>query len=385
MRTIVFLLGTALVGAPFSVGAGPSLPMTQAEPESQAVTLRPAPLWVSSGTVSPDGRTLVVVDAMRSAVDRYDLSTVDPQHPEVVRVDRLTARETDLGESFRPSRIQRTNGRYLLQVEDTIYPIEERAGRFLGLHRDQALTQQDFLDVTNVAVRPDAEIGGLYRWSAGDTGVFAYVDVKRAEDDWTSGFAWIPKQDPSAFELVYEVPLGSKARQYHLLLEPLIAIVGETFYFLVYQDEPELYRFHPSEGVERLGVVPEQYRYLPELPSTLGPTTAAACYRALEQARMPAGLLSQGDALYLLTREPAQPPGKTLWKIHRLDENGKSTAYRKLSTDALHLTVVAGPAIWVAIERGTVGDYLKQDNSKALIISAKWFEQPTPDRGVGDP
>jgi hypothetical protein len=376
MRAHRIFLGAVLLAAPASAAPVDSRPTTP-QPLIQSLRLDPAPLWASSATLSPDARNLLVVDALRSVVDTYDLTDVGKQGRQPALVAELTAHDATLGASFLPSRIQGLGeATFLLQVEDSIYPFTEGDGRRLEARRPQDGGSWPALKVADSAVRPDLAIGGLFRWSASDVGVFAYADLKRAEGGWTSAFVWIPKDHPANFKVVHEVPLESAARHYHLLIEPLIANLGDDFVFLVYDEVPMLYRFRPAEGLARqLGPVPQQYRHLPALPPTLGPGSAAANYRVLEGATMPAGVVGSNGALYLLTREPGANADGTLWKLHLLDENGQTIGVRKLPTRASHLTVAPGSKFWVMVERGTVGEDLRQDNSTALLVSAEWLSE----------
>jgi len=347
----------------------------------RAITLDPAPVWVSSGAVTRNGEALLI-DPVRGSINLFSAAGRQLGRP-------LLASRTAAFSGERPTELQPHDGSWLVLTRNAFHPLTAAGGQVAlrGAPNSAGLAAAERATAwIEGAVRPDAAVKKVFRVHVHEEGILAYADILEGST-WTSGFVWIPGQDPSSFELLYRVPLDSQMRRYNLLLTDYLLSVagpqgnsqGEAFYFLAYEATPVLYRFQPGQGIEKV-VELDAYADLPRMEDAPAPGGVYQRYKNLESARMPAGLFAfrtaEGrDALLLLTREVEA--GAPLWRLHVVDaDTGEIRASRKLPADGVaHLSILTGPGDWLALRRGPVDPELVQDNSQAMIVPRGWLEE----------
>lgn len=149
---------------------------------------------------------------------------------------------------------------------------------------------------------------------------------------------------------------------------PLVAAAAGGVYVLRFEPEPHLQRVLPASRA--LSAFPPGFGP-PLVPPVSGPGDMEAADALVRQSTMVAGVVGQGQFLYLLTREPASGSG-TRWLLHQIDPvRDKLLRQMPLPTSSNSLIVVPGENLWAFVEKGPVtGSPPVQEIGSVLMIPA---------------
>lgn len=161
------------------------------------------------------------------------------------------------------------------------------------------------------------------------------------------------RHDPARSTLVQPELIISASSAYYRLGYPYFTAIGEEVYFVhMLQDRPpELYRISKTGGPELLPLpLPHPYVCMVQDLESATPAGASLLPR-LPGLTGVAGLYSDEDSLYVLTREPWD--GATRWLVHPLRPGAAEAGEAvKLPTRAPHLNLLVTPGAWWIAERG---------------------------------
>lgn len=218
----------------------------------------------------------------------------------------------------------------------------------------------------------DRGIAAFYEWDATENQLVAYgaLAPDKPGDRPRLGFLDARLERDSSGEIALSQPtlfFPLQDNRAYLLGHKNIASARGRLFFLAVEKEAAIYE--ATNPPRRVQAFPSEYRPTAPLP---GPTSrtdeAVAVYSALEEWTGPAGLYSDGDLLYLLTRRPDTPSG-VRWELHPIDpDSGKLFAARALPTEAPHLLVVPGPQVWLVVEKGSVVSWGQQPIRSVLRL-----------------
>lgn len=339
------------------------------------------------------------------AADGPFLLAVDPLALRVVRLSdegRLTEAFTRLElpggtTRFAPSLIQGVgnDGEFLLgNGSDQIFEVVPGAS---VLRPKGSLPEREFRVVSPVTPltgkNTSGSIIGMYGWAAtSESSLIAFVDVKRPDGSYASGFAWLDWRNPDSFELIREVEPTSPETTFYFVLHPYVATIGDKGYFLAMEEVPAIYEFDPKRPEERrlrrLGM-PHAFKLRPTLPPNDGTVPMEAFYEALADATTPYGLYAWSGRLWLLGHR-VLAKGGTEWVLYGIDPTGPNGPARVVSrvylpTTAEHLALAFGNGALNALEKGPVKVLGKQDVQSLLRIPRWMVEEessPLTERGA---
>lgn len=210
----------------------------------------------------------------------------------------------------------------------------------------------------------DLGIGAIYEWDGTRDQLVAYgaLTTQTTGEQPRLGFLRAGFERNHGGEVRLKQPemvLPLQDNRAYLLGHKNIAAARNRLFFLAVDDDAAIYE--ATDPPRRLKAFPPEYRRGGAPPVTSSRSDdAVAVYAALEEWTGPAGLYSDGDLLYLLTRRPA-PPDNTYWELHIVDPDAdKLLGTRSLPTVARHLLIVPGPEFWLLVEKGTVSSWGQQ-------------------------
>lgn len=328
-----------------------------------------SPRWTISAAWTPDGASLLVVDAVDRELLRYSPSGRYQGPPP-------GAVGPELAEFF-PTVVKPRPAGMLLELA---------GGRLVGL--DRGFAPAPPIDLLRSAVGGARSLESMFLWHpVGADELVACGDVKlrRGEqgESWSSGFFRLSMAAPGRFEELRPLGIDDPERLYCRLGFPYIAALGDVAYVLVMEEKPRLYRHAPgARALEPLAadLLPPGLER-PDLPATPPRSAYAGLMAEVERTPMPVGLYGWGDRLYLLSRNPEGRPGAevgaTAWTLTALDpDGGRRGASLRLPTAARHLVVAPGPERWAFLEKGAVRSLGEQDTGSVLFVPAAQVRDP---------
>jgi hypothetical protein len=295
-----------------------------------------------------------VIDTARRAVLLYDSTGQYVAH-----LDRFGALQ--FGDTF-PTDILAYGAGYLTLM---------RGGRLLWL--DSALVPQGEEHLHGHG------IASVYEWAATRDVLVAYGAVNReqvsASQDPALGFFWArfsrtPQGAPRLNKAELLLPFGDNRA--YLVGHRNIATAGGRAYFLAVGEESVIYE--ASKPPRRLRSFPDGFRRSGPPPiKSSGPGDTVNVYSALENWMGPAGLYSDGELLYLLTRAPSAA-GASDWTLHAIDPVAdKLIGVVRLPTAARHLLIVPGRQNWLLFEKGRMRAWGQQEVAGILPVPRAWL------------
>jgi hypothetical protein len=326
----MLVLGAGALVSIWPVGAG--------QVPAEKLSLQERPLWTVTGTWSPDGGELLLVDSLRDEVLRYNA-----QGEFVGFLPWPKAARDD----YRPSFIHAHGDSYLFEYATN--RIAELDSRFRKV-RD--------LDLLPRAKSAGTEVLALFQWVPLDDALLAVADLRRPDGSMVSGVVRIPLADPGALQVLETVEDKDPRRQMFHLGLPTVAAAGDRGYFLLLQSRPLLTAFSSSQrsarSVPGAEAILEGFAGLPQLPADRRVGNTSGLFSALEAARFASGLYATDDALFVALRQPGTAPGTTSWRLRRVEPASGRFADLELPTTAPHLSIIPGPRHWALVEKGPV-------------------------------
>jgi hypothetical protein len=322
-----------------------AVPVGAAEPSSsgllagEQVELQERPYWTVTGTWSPDGEELLLVDALRGEILRYDSQG---------RYQGMVPWEDKSANRYRPKAIFAHGGSYLL---------EYATGRFAELNTGFAKIRE--IEVLPRARNESGEVIAIFQWVPVADHLLAFVDLKGTDGEPVSAIVRIPLEDPAAFAVIETMAVSDPRRQMFLLGLPWLSAGQDRGFYLVPQEHPTVASVGAAEAVERRPVPSSDsalagFTELPRLPADRGPKNAAKLFASLETARFASGLVAADGAVFVLLRQPGAAPPESSWLLRRIDPGSGAVSDLPLATRAPHLTIVPGPRQWALVEKGQV-------------------------------
>ncbi|MCB1058359.1 MAG: hypothetical protein KDD11_22895 [Acidobacteria bacterium] len=398
-----------MVGLLLTLGLGP-VPARAAEQACQSVKLTPKPYWVSSASWAPDGDRLLAVDSLTSRVLSYNLQG---------RQRDLTDDYRGL-ESFFPVAIDTISTpagpRQLLQLTH---------GRFRVVPFGSASSLVSGFDAAPLPGEAPAQRVGASRLSQSSPSLgveklwqFALVgkpgstlserrlvgfsDVSHTiagDKSWSFDLVSVPwgQRDRASVVGHDEFSPGSfddPVRTYFRLGYPLIAALGTDVYILRMEESPKIFVLRGAadgktdlevlEGLDlgQRAELPGFERFSEDFPSVMDTLVKSA-------SKVPVGLYSQGDLLYVLFRQRAEAGG-TRWSLAAIDPKAKDgnlwrgeAVLTGVASD--HLTVVPGSEHWAFLEKGPVVElFTEQDIPSMTLVATDRISQISAQaRGAG--
>jgi hypothetical protein len=360
------------------VGAQPEVgPKHNSQPSGDPLNLEPCsreslthrPGWTLSGSWTPDGSTLLVVDILHNQLLRYsDVGRSLGTLPEV------TERTI---ENFFP---------HMLRSQDAGDMVLELAsGRIVALNPD-GFGVRIKSDIFSEAVNGHWNVRSMFLWHPAAGDLITISDLKdlskadKDEDAWMSAFVRIPLASPSEFK-VLRLPEGEsqhaliddREREFYRLGNPYLTALEGKGYVLRMDGKPRIYE--NQDGSDELMEL-KAYRFedpLPDLPSFGTRADVETVLAKVEESSMPVGLFGFQQRLFVVTRLAGHPNAQ--WQVTSIDpgtDTVHGTAYIPLTAN--HVTVVPGPRKWAFIEKGHAYGFGDQVIESVYFVPASRFE-----------
>jgi hypothetical protein len=326
------------------------------------VTLTRKPGWTLSGSFTPDGSQLLIVDSLYNTILRYG-SSGESLGPVGEPTKSMVADELPVTGKFRGED-------FILEGTDGLMLFDK------NFHR---VTTKKFQLATN---HEGWKITGLWEWQpVGKTDIVAFADIGHGSNPYLeknakSAFIRFPLQDPTQFEILQSDKVtGPPNKGYFRSTYTYITSLGETAYYLSMNEGLALYRQEKGKGQENISERLPKGLTSPPLRDWQRASDFLGWMADVEKESMPAGLFGWNGSLYLLYRTPQR--GGTRWMLYGIDPTGKMQPSRvELPIQANHVTVIPGPQKWAFLEKGPVVAYGGQDISRALFISSDLLKTP---------
>jgi hypothetical protein len=340
--TVAVLFATA-VG--FAVAAFPSPVSSLAAPDAcRRELLTHSPGWTISGSWTPDGETLLVVDILHNQILRY----------------------SPLGESLGtlPDIAERTVEKFFPQVlktqegSDTV--LELASGRIVTLDPD-GFGIRTTHDIFAEAIDGRWGIRSLFLWHPAGQDLVSVSDLKdltKPDEDktaWKRAFVRIPLADPASFSSLHhpeaeDLNISNQEREFYRLGNPYLAALGGTGYMLRMTDPVRIYENTAGSAILQ-GLAGYTYgSRLPDLPPFSTFADIPAVLGAVEESSMPVGLYGWNGRLFVVTRIAGQPQAR--WQVTSIDPStGIVHGTATIPLAAAHVTIVPGPKQWAFLEK----------------------------------
>jgi hypothetical protein len=308
-----------------------------------------SPRWVSGALARDEDSQLLIVDPMQNKILAYSPTGtfLDAPQPEVKG-------ETD----FSPRAVDQMGGdEFLLELVD---------GSLVTL--DQAFHARSSAALTSKA--GGLRVGSMYQWKVAGSSLVAYGALLDDKNNTRTGFFRVPLGGTQHVPQML-TPLADS--DFYVVGNKYIAVVGTTAYYIAMDKTPVIYKVSAEGGApEKLAAFPEkfpeEFRERPDFKTRLtGPKNAPAHFAELETFTVVAGLYSQDNMLYVLTRQPVS--GQTEWYLYQIDlATGGVISHHRLPTSANHLTIAASKTKWFLIQRGPVLELQKQAINDMVVV-----------------
>ncbi len=344
MKRLSIQCATALLA--FAFPGGPLNSQT-----CQRVALGPALTWISQLQWVDERKQVAVVDPHAGILALYGLD------------GKQTKPKPDLNISRRPTGLTKAPGGYLLKLAGS---------RVLKLD-EQFRSQGGEFDLREVSNGPNGAIGSLYDWTVAGDYLVAYGSIRDSADAPTFRLAFFraPLSNPSDIEILKDFEAGEEQ---YVATNSLFTSIGSDAYFVLMDPKnPALMQVSSSGKLSRLSAFPRSLAERWSLDSTkmTGPSTDAELYDDLATQTMPFGLLSHGDRLYLLGREPNGKEGATKWTLYRVDPARDILEGQvALPTVSSHISIATSPDNFLVFERGRVGQDGGQNIASMILINS---------------
>lgn len=333
------------------------------------------PTWINSGIWSLSGRSLLLLDTR-------DTSILNVLLDEEI-VSRVSAFNSRTGTALNPWRIQSDGDRYLLQSH------QEDDGALFLLDNNYSIVRR--IRYEDQGRPEEGFIGSMNQWVPTRNGeIVAFGDISRTpnareKNDWFTAVIRFSYDEPENFKTIpshskdYST-LGSSSMEFARLGNPIIAAVGGTAYVLLAEGNPVEPRiFEVRSTLRQLPAFPNGYNQVPRLNYDKDdPESIPRFYRQLESMQVAVGLYSQGDSLYLLTRQPDVSGDWTSWILHRIDPRTEQVLGKvMLETKAPHISLIPGKEEWAIIEKARVEKIHEQRIDAIVRVRTSWIEERT--------
>lgn len=314
----------------------------------RAITLDPAPSWVSSMAWSPNGGEVVIGDIPAGRLLRYGK---DGRFLGVVG-----AQKAAFGE-YRPTKILATREGFL--VRSRAYEWFQLDSQFRVLHH----------------LGPDGPLSlAMIDEVVSGNEIFGFGSVRKSSTTWAFGLQHAKLSPQELIETLEELELDSKAGTLYTTLTPEVALAGGEPYALRFGEPSYLLNVRTHR---RLKAFPRGFDHLPVLPPVTGPDSSIPRGKVLEKSTMPVALYGAGAYLYILTRSPASD-GKMFWTLHKIDPvKDVVTGSTVLPTSAADLTLAPGKEFWAILEKGPLTAPSTREMKSLLLVPSAAIEKGT--------
>jgi hypothetical protein len=192
----------------------------------------------------------------------------------------------------------------------------------------------------------------IYEALQGDSQLAGYGAFRKEDGSWGMGILQVRLSPSLALDkVVEEIPYASNGGNLTSFYLTVAASASGDPYFLRF-DEPS-YILDVKRG-RRLKAFPPGFEHLPQLPKNTGEDSTVSRAKTVETSKLPVALYGRGAFLYLLTRQ-AQPQGKTLWQLHRIDPTKDAlTSTFTIPSTAGNLKLAPGPDSWTILEESSM-------------------------------
>ena len=317
--------------------------------ESELGPRRPG--WTNSGTWTPDGSELLLIDSLYRAVVRYS--------PTGRALGTLPApMSVALKNKFYPSAGKGVGADLILEVGDSLLVLDER-------YNPKSIT-----NVVGTWGKGKLNMAGLFQWAPLGSGeVIGIGDIQGpSEEQYTGAFLRFPLSNPAAPKVLRSFSIKDPERIFYRTGYPYAATLGRLGYFLSMENVMSIYASDESGNLRRLNAFPAELKLAPTVPAFKNRDDFAPLMAAIEKSTMPAGLYAWEGALYVLSRTPFGSQG-TRWSLVKIDPmRDEVTGTSVIPSNADHLTVIPGPREWAFIEKGPVKAWGLQAIPKVLFV-----------------
>lgn len=323
-----------------------------------SIKLEKNPIWMSSATWSPDGRSLLVVDAIGEEILVFDTAGHLTRTIENLALDGLARPR------FLPSILVQHGDGYLLEVEDALLLELDSEFQVLASH-----------DLSTLSKDARYAIGGLYGWTTAGEDILAYADLRDQAGNWSSSIVRFPLREPTELKQLAPIPLDSETRNFYLFGFHYLSGMEKTGngYFVLMDSPPRVEESEREDGVRDLDAIPAASRIRPKLPENRGIESVKAMYQAFARSSMPAGIYAWKGSVYLLTRQ--EVGNMAVWHLSRIDPTlGKVTETRRLPVSSPHVYIAPGEKYWAIFEKGPVEELGSQEIGGVTLIPAEVVE-----------
>lgn len=315
-----------------------------------SVTPETVPYWNVTGTWSPNGGELLLVDALRAEILRYAangdfLGFLKPP--------------AELEEAYRPKAIQATPSGYFL---------EYATGKFAELDQGFGLVKK--YSILEESRRSGAQVSGIFQWTLTDGAMVAFADI--VEGGQPSGaLVRIGLSSPGDFSVLERIPIEDPRRQMFLMGLPYVASVDGRAYYGLLGEAAALKEVDPQVPViAHLARAPELMKTamgLPDIPEDRGPGGAIELFSSLTRKPLVSGLYGWRGNLFVAVRRPSKAD-LLEWSLVMIEpETGAHKVFFLPEVHDPHLTFVPGPEGWAVVRKGPV-EALGQQKVRALYL-----------------
>ena len=325
----------------------------KATPEFQAISLTPAPGWVSSGVFSLEGTEVLLVDALRRTILRYDLNG-----------NYLGAFPSVQPNKMPIKRLALSGGHYLAQ----------------GVKQDESetlyLLSHNFsvLRTVNLAQASSGVLDSFFQWvEVGSDEIIAVADINLA--DGTSNTKLVHVTVGERFgvrDLGWPEFFGQIKYAYLLGLPLLAGGTGQAFF--VHDPPPgkgrmSLFAVEKPEALPNGGYA----SYLDLLKEPEEEVPPEVRFAALESRSMLSGLHLHEGRLYGLLRDVQQSGQNPHWLLMQLFPPCMASV--PVPSHATHMTLVPGNERLGLLEKGPVTGHGMQNISGIKMVEWEALER----------
>ena len=296
---------------------------------------------------SQDGKQLVVTDVSAHRLLRYSLEG---------RLLGAVEKPAFVQSEFKPTQVHATSNGFV--VRNSAYD-------WIWFDRDLKPLRQVGSSLPKFDLIHEALIG--------DDQLAGYGAFRKGDGSWGMGVLQVRLSPSLALDkVVEEIPYDSNGGNLTSFYVFVAASAAGDSYFLRF-DDPS-YILDVKRG-RHLKAFPPGFEHLPKLPKNTGEDSTSPRARAVETSTLPVALYGRGAFLYLLTRQ-AQPQGKTLWRLYRIDPKKDAVIGSfTIPSSAANLNLAPGPDSWAVLEESSLipsGDLRPQG---LILVSATAVDQ----------
>jgi hypothetical protein len=307
--------------------------------------------WIQSGVWTGNGSDLLLSDVASGSIIRISPSAGIIQE---IKISLLSD-----GTSLRPTS---------MQVQGNSYLMESGEGHLFWVTNDFHL--KDDIPLGTIDGDDGYVASSAWSWIESGDRIFVFGDRGKVgmDNSWSVSLMRFSTHNPSSFDTLASWSLSDASRQFSRLGYPVLASVHNKAYILLIGESA---RIHVADHtLLPLKAFPSGYSHVPEIPARWDREMMSAIYAKMVNSQTVAGLYSEGEFLYVLTRRPDLSSGGTVWNISKIDPNRDLLLYtKKLPIESPHIVLVPGASKWAIVEKGPVKEPGKQSVFGIVLFS----------------